>query len=82
MRTCVPLKQLAEEGFKGKAEQTYVIHTHGRLKPDRVALLGLGSSEKYRPEVLRAVAGRAGAGAPPLTASAPPPAPAPRSPAS
>src|SRR4051794_21527986 len=49
----------ASEGFKGKAEQSFVFHTHGKLKFDRVLLLGLGSRTKFEPEILRLAAGRA-----------------------
>jgi leucyl aminopeptidase len=48
-----------QEGFKGKAEQSFVMHTLGRLEVERLALLGLGSRNKYTPEVLRLTAGRA-----------------------
>jgi leucyl aminopeptidase len=48
-----------QEGFKGKAEQSFVIHTLGRLEVERLALLGLGARNKYTPEVLRLTAGRA-----------------------
>ncbi|RJS19265.1 leucyl aminopeptidase [Corallococcus sp. H22C18031201] len=49
----------AQEGFKAKAEQSFVIHTLGRLGAERVLLLGLGARARYRPEVLRLAAGRA-----------------------
>jgi leucyl aminopeptidase len=55
----VLLKAAAQESFKGKAEQTFMLHTHGRLKASRVVLLGLGSKERYRAETLRLAAGRA-----------------------
>jgi leucyl aminopeptidase len=48
-----------QEGFKAKADQTFVMHTVGKLEAERVALLGLGSRNKYSPEVLRLAAGRA-----------------------
>ncbi|HYO54420.1 leucyl aminopeptidase [Archangium sp.] len=48
-----------QEGFKGKGEQTFVMHSLGRLETERVVLLGLGSRDKYTPEVLRLAAGRA-----------------------
>ncbi len=53
------LKAATQEGFKGKAEQTWVLHTHGRIKADRVMLLGLGARAKFDPEVLRQACGRA-----------------------
>ncbi|WP_257458208.1 leucyl aminopeptidase [Archangium lipolyticum] len=49
----------AQEGFKGKSDQTFVMHTLGKLEAERVALLGLGSRARYTPEVLRLAAGRA-----------------------
>ncbi|HET9450267.1 MAG TPA: leucyl aminopeptidase [Aggregicoccus sp.] len=49
----------AQEGFKGKAEQSLVLHTHGRLKAQRVLLLGLGAQARFTPEVLRLATGRA-----------------------
>ena len=49
----------AQEGFKGKAEQSFVLHTLGRLEAERLMLLGLGSRNKYTPEALRLAAGRA-----------------------
>jgi leucyl aminopeptidase len=48
-----------QEGFKGKGEQTFVMHSLGRLEAERVLLLGLGSRTRYTPEVLRLTAGRA-----------------------
>lgn len=53
------LKSAQEEGFKGKADQTWTFHTHGRIGATRVVLIGLGASAKFDPEVLRLAAGRA-----------------------
>jgi leucyl aminopeptidase len=53
------LKAASHEGFKGKAEQTWTLHTHGRIKADRVMLLGLGARATFDPEVLRQACGRA-----------------------
>ena len=47
------------EGFKGKSDQLFCTHTHGKLKAARVALVGLGARKKYRTETLRLAAGRA-----------------------
>jgi leucyl aminopeptidase len=55
----VLLKAAAEEGFKGKTEQTFLLHTHGKLSAGRVVLLGLGERKKFRAETLRLAAGRA-----------------------
>jgi leucyl aminopeptidase len=48
----------AAEGFKGRAEQTFLFHTQGRLPAARVALVGLGPRERCTPEQLRQAAGR------------------------
>lgn len=53
------LKTATQEGFKGKAEQTLVFHTHGKLGAERLVLVGLGSRAKFVPEVLRMAMGRA-----------------------
>ena len=42
-----------QEGFKGKGEQSFVMHTLGRLEAERLLLLGLGSRARYSPEALR-----------------------------
>lgn len=49
----------AQEGFKGRTDQSLVLHTLGKLAAERVMLLGLGSRAKTTPEVLRLAAGRA-----------------------
>ncbi len=49
----------AQEGFKAKAEQSFLMHTHGRATAERVLLLGLGNRARFHPEVLRLAAGRA-----------------------
>lgn len=53
------LKTAAQEGFKGKAEQTFVFQTHGKLGAPRLILVGLGARAKFNPELLRLAAGRA-----------------------
>jgi leucyl aminopeptidase len=53
------LKAAAAEGFKAKAEQSFVLHTHGKLKASRVVLMGLGSRATFDAEALRLLAGRA-----------------------
>lgn len=53
------LKTAAQEGFKGKADQTFVLQTHGKLPAGRVVLVGLGARARFTPEVLRQAAGRA-----------------------
>jgi len=53
------LRLAAEEGFKAKADQTFVLHTHGKLPAPKVLLLGLGAREKFTLEALRLAIGRA-----------------------
>jgi leucyl aminopeptidase len=48
----------AQEGFRGRPEQTLVFHTHKKVKTERVVLLGMGSRARYEPEALRLAAGR------------------------
>ncbi len=52
-------KTATSEGFKGKAEQTFVFQTHGKVGATRVILVGLGSRAKFTAETLRLAAGRA-----------------------
>jgi len=49
----------AEEGFTGKADQSFLFHTHAKAGPRRVLVLGLGDPKKYRAETLRLAAGKA-----------------------
>jgi len=53
------LKAATQDGFKGKADQLWAFHTHGRTRADRIFLLGLGDRAKFTPEVLRMAAGKA-----------------------
>ncbi|HWV36856.1 MAG TPA: leucyl aminopeptidase [Vulgatibacter sp.] len=53
------LTAAAQEGFKGKANQKFVMHTLGKLSTARVLLVGLGAREKFRTEALRVAAGTA-----------------------
>ena len=52
-------KTALSEGFKGKAEQTFVFLTHGKVPAVRVILVGLGARAKFTAELLRLAAGRA-----------------------
>ncbi|MGZ6076341.1 MAG: M17 family peptidase N-terminal domain-containing protein, partial [Myxococcaceae bacterium] len=52
------LRAAREEGFRGKPEQTFVLHSHGRLPAVRVVLVGTGAPEKMDAESLRQAAGR------------------------
>src|SRR4051812_22968020 len=51
-------KASAEEGFKAKADQSFVLHTHGKVKASRLMLVGLGARDRFRMETLRLAAGR------------------------
>ncbi len=53
------LKLATQEGFKGKADQTCVVQTHGKVGAARVVLVGLGSRAKFTAEILRLGIGRA-----------------------
>ncbi len=52
------LRAAKEEGFRGKPEQTFVLHSHGRLPAARVVVVGTGPAEKMDAESLRQAAGR------------------------
>ncbi len=53
------LKTAQQEGFKGKLEQSLLLHTHGKLAAGRLLFVGLGSRTRFTPEVLRLACGRA-----------------------
>jgi leucyl aminopeptidase len=48
----------AQEGFRGKADQTWIFHTHGKIAAERLVLVGLGPQEKHSAEHLRLASGR------------------------
>jgi len=48
------LRAAREEGFRGKADQTFVFHTHGRLSAERIVVAGLGPAAQRDGERLRA----------------------------
>ncbi len=50
---------IAEEQFKGKKAQSLQIHTHGRIGPARILLLGGGPRREMQPHDLRGFAARA-----------------------
>src|SRR5262249_10540426 len=52
------LRAAGEEGFRGKVDQTFVFHTHGRLPSARVVLVGTGPRERTDAESLRQASGR------------------------
>ena len=45
-------KTAAAEGFKGKADQTFVFLAQGKVPATRVILVGLGSRAKFTAELL------------------------------
>src|SRR5205823_4377423 len=47
-----------EERFKGKKGQSLQIHTHGRVGPTRVLLVGAGPRKEFHPPDLRLFAAR------------------------
>jgi len=51
------LNAAKQEGFSGKRDQSFMLHTHGKLKSPRVLLVGMGARNKFEPEVLRQAAG-------------------------
>jgi leucyl aminopeptidase len=51
-------KLVAEEQFKGKKGQTLFFHTHGRIGPSRVLLVGAGARKDFAPSDLRGFAAR------------------------
>jgi leucyl aminopeptidase len=52
------VRAATEEGFRGKVDQTFVLHTHGRLPAARVVLVGTGPRNRMDAEALRQAAGR------------------------
>lgn len=52
------ISQLIADGeIKGKANEVTIIHTMGRIKPKRVAVLGLGKRESFGLDRIRSVVG-------------------------
>jgi leucyl aminopeptidase len=49
---------VAEEQFKGKKGQTLSLHTHGRVGPARLLLVGAGARKDFAPADLRGFAAR------------------------
>lgn len=48
---------IKEEKFKGETEEIKVFPTFGKVKAEKVAIIGLGSEEKYSANVLRKIIG-------------------------
>jgi leucyl aminopeptidase len=51
-------KVVADEQFKGKKGQVLTLHTHGRVGPQRVMLVGGGKRKDFQPSDLRGFAAR------------------------
>src|SRR5579859_5253766 len=49
---------VAEEQFKAKKGQTLMLHTHGRVAPQRLLLVGGGARKDLQPADLRGFAAR------------------------
>ncbi len=47
------LAAAADEDFSGKVGETVTVHTHGKLKADRVLLVGLGAKKTFNAETAR-----------------------------
>jgi leucyl aminopeptidase len=51
-------RTVAEEQFKGKKGQALLLHTHGRVGPQRVLLVGAGARKEWTPADLRGFGAR------------------------
>jgi leucyl aminopeptidase len=51
-------RSIQQERFLGKAGQTLILHSHGRLEAQRLALIGVGSRSAFGIGDLRVAAGR------------------------
>src|SRR5690348_13329894 len=51
-------KLTSDEQFKGKKGQSLMVHTHGKIGPQRVLLVGAGARKDFQPAELRAMAAR------------------------
>lgn len=49
---------LRRREFEGKEDQTYLIHTQGRIRPERIILTGLGKRGELNKEKVRRAGGR------------------------
>jgi len=49
---------IEKEGFKGKLNEIYVLHTHGKIPADKVLIVGLGKSEEFELNKIREVASK------------------------
>ena len=51
-------KVMASEEFSGKHNEVCLIHAEGKIKPDRILLIGLGNKKDITPEKLRQTGGK------------------------
>ena len=49
---------IEKEGFKGKLNQMYVLHTHGKIPADKVLIVGLGKSEDFSLNKIREISSK------------------------
>jgi leucyl aminopeptidase len=52
-------KLAAEERFKGKKDQTLMVHTHGKVGAGRILLIGVGARKDFSATMIRDLAARA-----------------------
>jgi leucyl aminopeptidase len=50
---------IAQREFQGKAGSSVLLHTQGKLRAERVLVIGLGKQEEFGLESVRAVSGEA-----------------------
>jgi len=55
----IPDKVISSGEFTGKPNEVCLIHTKGKIKPDRILLIGLGKKKEVTPEKLRQAGGKA-----------------------
>jgi len=56
------LKKILSSGeFSGKTNEVFLLHTHGKIKPERILLAGLGKTKDVTREALRQAGGSAAA---------------------
>jgi len=51
-------KVIVSREFNGKHNELCLIHSEGRIKPDRILLIGLGKKKELTPEKLRQAGGK------------------------
>ncbi|MBI5665483.1 MAG: leucyl aminopeptidase [Nitrospirae bacterium] len=55
----LPGKTMSSKEFSGRYGEMSLLHTQGRIKPERVLLVGLGKKEDITPDKLRQAGGKA-----------------------